>query len=57
MLGGDSMLQMLVGIDVSLRSHHVQFMNKIGESLVSFSISNISSGANTLLRLILDIPN
>jgi len=48
------MSQMLVGIDISLKSHHVQFMNEIGESLASFSIPSNSSGADTLLRRILD---
>jgi hypothetical protein len=34
------MSQMLVGIDVSMRSNHVLFMGESGESLASFSISN-----------------
>ena len=43
-----------VGIDVSLRSHHVQFMDGDGQSLVSFSISNDQQGADTLIRKVLD---
>jgi len=45
--------QMLVGIDVSLRSHHVQLMDEQGSSLASFSISNDINGANILLERIL----
>lgn len=44
---------MLVGIDVSLRSHHVQLMDEQGSSLASFSISNDMNGANILLERIL----
>ena len=47
------MSQMLVGIDVSLRSHHVQLMDEQGSSLASFSISNDMNGANILLERIL----
>ncbi len=47
------MSQMLVGIDVSLRSHHVQLMDEQGSSLASFSISNDINGANILLERIL----
>jgi transposase len=43
-----------VGIDVSLRSHHVQFMDGNGQSLVSFSISNDQQGADTLIRKVLE---
>ena len=43
-----------VGIDVSLRSHHVQFMDGDGQSLVSFSISNDQQGADTLIRKVLE---
>ncbi|WP_373688751.1 IS110 family transposase [Brevibacillus daliensis] len=38
---------MLVEIDVSLRSHHVQFMSETGESLASFSIPNDRNDADT----------
>lgn len=48
------MSQMLVGIDVSLKSHHVQFMNGTGNALASFSIPNDQSGADTLLKKLLD---
>lgn len=48
------MSQMLVGIDVSLKSHHVQFMNGTGNALASFSIPNNQSGADTLLKRLLD---
>jgi hypothetical protein len=34
------MSQMLVGIDVSLKSNHVQFMDGSGQTLASFSIPN-----------------
>ncbi|MFX0559960.1 IS110 family transposase [Tepidibacillus infernus] len=47
------MSKMLVGIDVSLRSHHVQFMDAEGRSLTSFSVSNDQTGADTLIRKIL----
>jgi hypothetical protein len=42
--------QMLVGIDISLRSHHVQLMDEQGRELTSFSISNDLPGADTLIR-------
>lgn len=44
------MSQMLVGIDVSLRSHHVQLMDEQGRELTSFSISNDLPGADTLIQ-------
>jgi hypothetical protein len=50
------MSQMLVGIDVSLRSHHVQFMSETGESIASFSIPNNRNGADTLMKRMLDCP-
>lgn len=48
------MSPMLIGIDVSLRSHHVQFMDGAGRSLASFSVSNDQTGADTLIRRMLD---
>ncbi|WP_332635055.1 IS110 family transposase [Halalkalibacter flavus] len=47
------MSQMLVGIDVSLKSHHVQFMSGDGTSLVSFSVTNDQTGADTLIQKML----
>ncbi|XGY93920.1 transposase [Bacillus sp. RS11] len=47
------MSQMLVGIDVSMRSHHVQFMHGEGHSLADFSVSNDIEGANTLIQKLL----
>lgn len=44
------MSQMLVGIDVSLRSHHVQLMDEKGRDLASFSVSNDLHGADTLIE-------
>jgi len=44
------MSQMLVGIDVSLRSHHVQLMDDKGRDLASFSVSNDLPGADTLIE-------
>ncbi|MCR6546402.1 IS110 family transposase [Dehalobacterium formicoaceticum] len=35
------MANLMVGIDVSLRSHSVQFMNDSGDALASFSIPTI----------------
>lgn len=52
--GGDTMSQLLVGIDVSLRSHHVQFMDGNGRDLTSFAISNDRTGADTLIERMLD---
>ncbi len=48
------MSQILVGIDVSLRSHHVQLMDEKGKSLSSFSVSNNIDGADTLIKRILE---
>lgn len=48
------MSPMLIGIDVSLRSHHVQFMDGAGRSLASFSVSNDQTGADTLIQKMLD---
>lgn len=42
------MPQMLVGIDVDLRSNHVRFMDNAGNSLASFSVSNDLPGAGKL---------
>lgn len=47
------MSQMLVGIDVSLRSHHVHFMHGEGHTLADFSVSNDTEGAKTLLQRLL----
>jgi transposase len=51
------MSQMLIGIDVSLRSHHVQFMAGDGRDLASFSVSNDQTGADTLIKKMLDTAN
>lgn len=48
------MSPMLIGIDVSLRSHHVQFMDGAGASLASFAVSNDQTGADTLIQKMLD---
>lgn len=48
------MSQILVGIDVSLKSHHVHFMNGDGESLADFSVSNNVHGADTLIKRLLE---
>ncbi|TDF87693.1 IS110 family transposase, partial [Paenibacillus piri] len=48
------MSPMLIGIDVSLRSHHVQFMDGAGRELASFSVSNDQTGADTLMKKMLD---
>lgn len=47
------MSQMLVGIDVSLRSHHVHFMHGEGHTLADFSVSNDIEGANALIQKLL----
>ena len=43
-----------VGIDVSLDSHHVQFMDETGQGLDSFKVSNNQPGADTLIRKVLE---
>lgn len=43
-----------VGIDVSLASHHVQFMDEAGQVLASFEVSNDRPGADTLIRKVLE---
>lgn len=48
------MSQMLVGIDVSLRSHHVQLMDEQGKELTSFSIPNDLPGADTLIQRVME---
>ena len=48
------MSQMLVGIDVSLRSHHVQLMDEQGRELTSFSIPNDLPGADTLIQRVME---
>ena len=47
------MSQKLVGIDVSLRSHHVHFMHGEGHTLADFSVSNDIEGADTLIQKLL----
>jgi transposase len=51
------MSQMLVGIDVSMRSNHVQFMDESGNSLASFAISNDRIGADTLVQKMISTAN
>ena len=51
------MSQMLVGIDVSMRSNHVQFMDESGKSLASFAISNDRIGADTLVQKVISTAN
>ena len=48
------MSKLHVGIDVSLRSHHVQFMDGGGQNLASFAIPNDQPGADTLIRKVVD---
>ena len=48
------MSPMLIGIDVSLKSHHVQFMDGAGTSLASFAVPNDQAGADTLIQKMLD---
>ncbi|WP_027417361.1 IS110 family transposase [Aneurinibacillus terranovensis] len=48
------MSKMLIGIDVSLRSHHVQFMAEDGTSIASFSVSNDQQGADTLIQKMIE---
>ncbi|MFM9282226.1 IS110 family transposase [Paenibacillus jiagnxiensis] len=48
------MSPMLIGIDVSLRSHHVQFMDGDGRSLASFAVPNDRAGVDTLIHKMLD---
>jgi transposase len=43
-----------VGIDVSLDSHHVQFMDESGQGLDSFKVSNNQPGADSLIRKVLE---
>lgn len=49
------MSQMLVGIDISLKSHHVHFMKEDGNTLADFSILNTQSGADTLIKRMLEM--
>ncbi len=51
------MSQMLVGIDVSLCSHHVQLMDEQGKSLSSFSIPNDQFGADKLIEKLSESAN
>ncbi|WP_188455568.1 IS110 family transposase [Virgibacillus oceani] len=44
------MSQLLVGLDVSMKSHHVHFMKEDGTSLTDFSVSNDELGADTLIQ-------
>lgn len=48
------MSQMLVGVDVSLKSHHVHFMFEDGSSLADFSVPNDQNGAETLVKRMLE---
>lgn len=48
------MSQLLVGVDVSLKSHHVHFMGEDGSSLADFSVSNDRNGAESLVKRMLD---
>jgi transposase len=48
------MSQMLVGVDVSLKSHHVHFMKEDGATLADFSVSNDQTGADTLIKRMLE---
>lgn len=48
------MSPMLIGIDVSLRSHHVQFMDGAGATLASFAVLGDQTGADTLIQKMLD---
>ncbi|UAC49834.1 IS110 family transposase [Bacillus aquiflavi] len=48
------MSQMLVGVDVSLKSHHVHFMKQDGSTLADFSVSNDQNGAATLIKRMLE---
>ncbi|MDC3424284.1 IS110 family transposase [Aquibacillus sp. 3ASR75-11] len=44
------MSQLLVGLDVSMKSHHVHFMKEDGTSITDFSVSNDEHGADTLIQ-------
>lgn len=46
------MSKMLVGIDLSLSSHHVHFMHEEGQTLVDFSVRKDVEGAGTLIQKI-----
>ena len=48
------MANLLAGIDVSLKSHSVQFMNDNGDALASFSVPNNVTGAETLCQKLMD---
>lgn len=48
------MSQILVGVDVSLKTHHVHFMNGEGQSLDDFSVPNNREGADTLIQRLLN---
>lgn len=48
------MSQMLVGVDVSLKSHHVHFMKEDGSTIADFSVSNDQNGAETLIKRMLE---
>ncbi|SDF36236.1 IS110 family transposase [Sporolituus thermophilus] len=49
------MASLMVGIDVSLRSHSVQFMNDAGDALAAFTVANDLFGAETLLNRLLTV--
>lgn len=48
------MSKLHVGIDVSLDSHHVQFMDEDGQGLDSFKIANNQPGADSLIRKVME---
>ncbi len=48
------MSPMPIGIDVSLKSHHVQFIDGAGTSLASLAVPKDQSGADTLIQKMLD---
>ncbi|MFE7092913.1 IS110 family transposase, partial [Bacillus velezensis] len=49
------MSKLLVGVDVSLKSHHVHFMKEDGVSVADFSVSNDQTGADTLIKRMLEV--
>lgn len=48
------MSQILVGVDVSLRSYHVHFMKEDGNLLADFTVSNDQSRPDTLIKRMLE---
>lgn len=53
-MGVNRMSKLYVSIDVSLNSHHVQFMDESGQCLDSFQVSNDQLGADTLIHKVLE---